>query len=155
MSSENRSGAGTFAAMRTHPLAWSVVVAVLLLGACGGGDDATKAPEALGPNSTAVDPGPNSTTFDPGPNNTSGGPNTLDGTLQVTARCLTLQRPQGPLDLRFTDYKAKGDSLVDDAGTAIAHNGDHLAVAGHQRVDKGACGTRFDVESLVTVLPKG
>jgi hypothetical protein len=147
-------GAVTLAAMRTPPLACSVAVFVLVLGACGGGDSANKSPHALGPNPTASDPGPNSTVFDPGPNNTSNGPDTLDGTLQVTTRCLTLQRPQGPLDLRFTDYKAKGQSLVDTAGTAIAHNGDHLAVAGHQRAAKGACGTRFDVESLVTVLPK-
>ena len=141
--------------MRVRALAVCVAICVLSLGACGGDDDSSgTSPDARGPNPTASDPGPNSTSVDPGPNPTTNGPVTLDGTLQITTNCLTLQRTEGPLDLRFADYQAKGQSLVDDAGTAIAHSGDHIAVAGHQAKDKGACGTRFDVESLVTVLPK-
>jgi len=128
-----------------------VVAGMAVIGACGGDEDDGEEP--LGPNSTSSDPGPNPTTDDPGPNPTDTGPVTLDGTLQITEQCLTLQRPQGPLDLRFTDYEADGTNLVDDTGTAIAKTGDHIAVAGHQQDDQGACGTRFDVESLVTVLP--
>jgi hypothetical protein len=130
-----------------------VMIGTSVLAGCGG-DDGDDEPAPLGPNPTSSDPGPNSTSFDPGPNPTDSGPVTLDGTLQVTDTCLTLQRPQGPLDLRFTDYEAVGTNLVDDSGTAIAKNGDHIAVAGHQQDEQGACGTRFDVESLVTVLPR-
>jgi hypothetical protein len=130
-----------------------LIVGLCVATGCSGDDDSNNG-QGLGPNPTSSDPGPNSTTFDPGPNPTTGGPQTLDGTLQVASRCLTLQRPQGPLDLRFRGYEAKADTLIDDTGTAIAHNGDRIAVAGHEREAKGACGTRFDVESLVTVVPK-
>jgi hypothetical protein len=122
----------------------------LLAGACSGDDDDT--PEPLGPNPTSSDPGPNSTDFDPGPNPTDDGPVTVSGTLQVTPECLTLQRPEGPLDLRFEDYRAEGDGLADDTGTVVARSGDQVAVAGFQRDEGGACGTRFDVESFVTAL---
>ncbi|MDQ1521216.1 MAG: hypothetical protein QOI55_2289 [Actinomycetota bacterium] len=129
------------------------VVCVLVLGACGGGADST-APTARGPNPTSSDPGPNPTTFDPGPNPTGGGPVTESGTLQITAKCLTLQRAKGPLDLRFHGYQVKSKGLADDTGTVLAHDGDHIAVAGHEGKAKGPCGTSFDVESLVTVLPQ-
>jgi hypothetical protein len=132
-----------------------ILVFAVALGACGGGGGNDNNPKALGPNPTSSDPGPNPTTYDPGPNNTSNGPVTIEGTLQVTPTCLTLRRPQGPLDLRFRDYKANGTTLVASAGGApIAHSGDTLAVAGHVADTKNGCGTRFDVDSLVTVLPK-
>jgi hypothetical protein len=132
-------------------VALAVVLAfALTLAACGGDDDDAA---QLGPNPTSSDPGPNPTTYDPGPNNTSEGPVTVDGTLQITARCLTLQRADGPLDLRFDGYSLKDGALADDTGTVVAHNGDHIAVAGKQAKDKGECGTRFDVANLVTVLP--
>jgi hypothetical protein len=129
----------------------SVVACALVLGACGGDDD--DAPEPLGPNSTASDPGPNSTDFDPGPNSTGNGPRTIDGTLEISAACLTLQRDDGPLDLQFQDYTAKGTELVDADGVAIAKHGDRIAVAGFEQDAQGACGKRFDVDSLVTVIP--
>jgi hypothetical protein len=129
-----------------------VCALVLVLGACGASKHDTT-PGALGPNPTSSDPGPNSTAVDPGPNPTGGGPLTEDGTLQITARCLTLQRAKGPLDLRFHGYSVKGKGLADDTGTVLAHDGDHIAVAGREEKAKGPCGTRFDVESLVTVLP--
>jgi hypothetical protein len=130
------------------------LVGALALSACGGDDDSAS-PEAKGPNPTASDPGPNPTTFDPGPNPTGNGPVTREGTLLITPNCLTLVVGKTRLDLRFTsDYEAKGAGLVDDTGTAIAHAGDHIAVAGHPASGANTCGTRFDVESLVTVIPK-
>jgi hypothetical protein len=122
--------------------------------ACGGGSSDDTNPKPLGPNPTSTDPGPNPTNYDPGPNNTTNGPVTLDGTLQVTPQCLTLQRPQGPLDLHFTNYKGQGTNLVDMSGHAIASNGDEIAVAGHVANAHNACGERFNVDSLVTVIPK-
>ena len=146
--------------MRTRrPPVRVALVAVLLVllvagaAACGGDDDRA-APAARGPNPTGHDPGPNPTTFDPGPNPTGGGPTTVDGTLRITAQCLTLQRPSGALDLRFDGYARKGTGLADDTGTVLAHDGDRIAVAGHRRRAKDACGTRFDVDNLVTVLPR-
>jgi hypothetical protein len=139
---------------RASALAAIVLVAALASGACGGGDDSTT-PEAKGPNPTSSDPGPNPTSFDPGPNPTDNGPVTREGTLLITPGCLTLVVGKARLDLRFTsDYEAKGTGLVDDTGTAIAKAGDHIAVAGHPKSGKNTCGTRFDVESLVTVVPK-
>ncbi len=130
-------------------------VAALVLSACGGDDDVTT-PEAKGPNPTSSDPGPNPTSFDPGPNPTDNGPVTREGTLLITPDCLTLVVGKSRLDLRFTsDYEAKGTGLIDDTGTAIAKSGDHIAVAGHPARGTNTCGTRFDVESLVTVFPKG
>jgi hypothetical protein len=137
----------------------SLLVVIALAGAlvssaCGGDDDSAN-PRAKGPNSTASDPGPNPTTFDPGPNPTGNGPVTREGTLLITPDCLTLVVGKTKLDLRFTsDYQAKGAGLVDDTGTAIAHAGDHIAVAGHPEAGTNTCGARFDVESLVTVIPK-
>lgn len=130
----------------------TVLCLTLALAACGGDDDS--AGKGLGPNPTSSDPGPNPTGNDPGPNNTSNGPVTVDGTLQITARCLTLERSGGPLDLRFDGYSVKQNALADDTGTVVAHNGDHIAVAGKQATEKGECGTRFDVANLVTVLPQ-
>jgi hypothetical protein len=128
----------------------ALVCAVLCTGAaCGGGDDA---PEPLGPNSTASDPGPNSTDFDPGPNSTDDGPQTLDGRLAIAGECLTLQRDQGPLDLRFDGYQVRGTELIDADGVAIAKHGDRIAVAGYPKAGQGACGKRFDVTSFVSVI---
>ena len=131
----------------------ALVFGLALFGACGDDDDGS-APDARGPNPTGPDPGPNPTADDPGPNPTAGGPVTVDGTLQITAKCLTMQQPQGSLDLRFDRWSTKGKSLADDTGTVVAHDGDHIAVAGHERSATGDCGTRFDVENLVTVLPR-
>jgi hypothetical protein len=139
-------------ALRTRAALLAVFVTLTVAGACGGDDDTTAT--GLGPNSTLNDPGPNSTTFDPGPNSTDQGPQTIDGTLQISGNCLTLQRDDGPLDLRFVGYEAKGESLADDTGTVIAHSGDTIAVAGHPGDGTGPCGKRFDVDSLVTVIPK-
>jgi hypothetical protein len=131
----------------------AVVVLACVLGACGSssGNSPTK---GLGPNPTGSNPGPNTSTYDPGPNSTSGGPVTVEGTLQLTPRCFTLQRPQGRLDLHFTGYTKQAGALVDDTHTTVAHNGDQIAVSGHPARTKNACGTRFDVASLVTVIPK-
>src|SRR5690348_354713 len=98
----------------------AVVVAVLALGACGSSSH-DSAPKGVGPNSTSFDPGPNSTQFDPGPNPTDNGPQTVDGTLHMTAKCFTLQRPDGPLDLRFQGYTNNGGALADDTHTTVAH----------------------------------
>jgi hypothetical protein len=129
------------------------LVAALALSACGGDDDSAT-PKAKGPNPTTSDPGPNPTSFDPGPNPTANGPVTREGTLLITPGCLALVQGKSRFDLRFTDYEAKGTSLIDDTGTAIAKAGDHIAVAGHPATTTNKCGTRFNVESLVTVLPK-
>jgi hypothetical protein len=140
---------------RLAPLVLPLVVVVagaLLVGSCGSSTHATK---GLGPNPTSSDPGPNTSTFNPGPNPTTGGPVTLEGTLQLTPRCMTLQLPAGPLDLHFVQaYTKQGSTLYDDTGHVIAHDGDHIAVAGHPTAQKDACGTRFNVDTLVTVLPK-
>ncbi len=121
------------------------------LGGCGG---SSHPPKSLGPNPTSSDPGPNTTTFDPGPNPTGNGPVTIEGTLQITPTCLSLQRAGGKLDLHFSGYTKQGTTLIDDTKTAVAKNGDDIAVAGHPQTTKNACGTRFDVDNLVTVLPK-
>jgi hypothetical protein len=138
---------------RASALVALALVAALALSACGGDDDRAT-PKAKGPNPTSSDPGPNPTSFDPGPNPTANGPVTLEGTLLITPGCLALVKGTSRLDLRFADYEAKGTSLIDDTGTAIAKAGDHIAVAGHRGSGTNTCGTRFDVESLVTVLPK-
>ena len=115
-----------------------------------------------GPNPTTFDPGPNPTTFDPGPNDTSGGPTTVRGLLLLDGAtgCISIDSDTGRLDLRFTqgDYSLGDDgepALVDVDGVAIAHAGDTLFVAGFDAGAPGACGARFDVESLVSVLPAG
>jgi hypothetical protein len=139
---------------RGFALAAFVLVALLVVGACGGDDDSST-PAAKGPNPTSSDPGPNPTSFDPGPNPTNNGPVTREGTLVITPGCLTLVNGTTRLDLRFpSDYAAKGTGLIDDTGSAIAHRGDHIAVAGHPASGTNTCGTRFNVESLVTVVPK-
>ncbi|MCU1430869.1 MAG: hypothetical protein JWL83_4869 [Actinomycetia bacterium] len=122
----------------------------LALGACG----SSHPNKALGPNPTVSDPGPNSTLSDPGPNPTDNGPVTIEGTLTIKGKCLELQHAGGPLDLRFNGYSAKGTTLIDDTKTAVAKSGDHIAVAGKASTQKSACGTRFDVDNLVTVLPR-
>jgi len=115
-----------------------------------------------GPNPTVTDPGPNPTQFDPGPNDTSGGPVTLRGILVLDPSngCISIDSDTGRSDLRFTrgDYSLGHDgapALVDVDNTAIAHSGDTLFVAGFGSGAPGTCGTRFDVESLVSVLPAG
>jgi len=115
-----------------------------------------------GPNPTVTDPGPNPTQFDPGPNNTTGGPQTLRGILVLDPSngCISIDSDTGRLDLRFTqrDYSLGHDgapALVDVDNTAIARSGDTLFVAGYVAGASGTCGTRFDVESLVSVLPAG
>jgi hypothetical protein len=140
-------------ALRTRALLGALLAAVVVTGGCGGDDDST-AVSGLGPNSTSFDPGPNSTSFDPGPNPTDEGPRTVDGTLQITGECLTLQRADGNLDLRFDGYEANGDALADDTGTVIARNGDTILVAGHPADETGPCGRRFDVDSFVSVIAK-
>jgi hypothetical protein len=143
-------------ALRWRPVALLALLVVLVVvgAACGGDDDDSTSPtKGLGPNPTTFDPGPNSTTFDPGPNSTANGPPTIDGRLKITGECLTLTRPQGNLDLRFTDYQAKDGALVDDRGTPIARNNSHIAVTGFEGSGQNACGKRFDVQSLVTVFP--
>jgi hypothetical protein len=137
---------------RASVLVAVALVAALASSACGG-DDNGATPKAKGPNPTSSDPGPNPTSFDPGPNPTANGPVTREGTLLITPGCLALVLSKAKLDLRFTDYRAKGASLIDDTGTAIARAGDHIAVAGHPGGGTNKCGTRFNVESLVTVLP--
>jgi hypothetical protein len=129
-----------------------VAVSLLAVGACGGDDD--DAPEPRGPNPTSSDPGPNPTGSDPGPNPTDEGPVTIDGTLQVTAECVTLQRPDGPRDLRLDGYEAKGDTLVGDDGNVAARSGQRIVVAGNETDETGPCGRRFDDAGLVTVLPE-
>jgi len=131
----------------------TAVALALLLGACG--SSGSNAPtKGLGPNPTGANPGPNPSTYDPGPNPTTGGPVTVEGTLQLTPHCFTLVRPPGRLDLRFTGYTNQGGALVDDTHTTVAQNGDLIAVSGHPARTKDACGTRFDVATLVTVIPK-
>ena len=139
--------------MRGRVLVTGLLVAAIALGACGGDDDSADL-KARGPNPTGADPGPNPTSSDPGPNPTGGGPITVDGTLQITARCVTLQRAKGSLDLHLDGYSTKGKGLADDTGTVVAHDGDHIALAGHERTATGDCGRRFDVDNLVTVLPR-
>src|SRR5581483_8728425 len=76
----------------------AVALAVLvacMLGACGSSHGSSSSTTG-GPNPSGPNPGPNTSTFNPGPNPTSNGPVTIEGTLQVTPQCLTLQRPQGP-----------------------------------------------------------
>jgi hypothetical protein len=128
------------------------LVLALVLGACG--SSSSNATKGLGPNPTGPNPGPNSTTFDPGPNPTTGGPVTVEGTVLLTPRCFTLQRPQGALDLHFSGYTNQSGALVDDTHTTVAHTGDTIAVSGQPGHTKNACGTRFDVANLVTVIPK-
>jgi hypothetical protein len=136
---------------RLRPLFAAVALAVVAT-ACGGGNST---PKALGPNPTSSDPGPNSTSVDPGPNPTTNGPTTVEGTLGISGNCIVLQRAGGALDLHFEGYTTRGTSLVDDTNTVVANRGDQIAVAGHSRGTKTACGTRFDVANLVTVVPKG
>ncbi len=115
-----------------------------------------------GPNPTTYDPGPNPTTDDPGPNDTSGGPETVQGILVLdpATSCISIESDAGRLDLRFTqsDYSRGDDgapALLDTDGFAIAHPGDTLFVAGFDAGADGDCGSLFDVESLVSVLPAG
>lgn len=115
-----------------------------------------------GPNPTTFDPGPNPTTFDPGPNETSGGPQTVRGILVLDSAttCIAIDSDAGRLDLRFAqgDYAFGNDgapALVDGDGIAIAHSGDTVFVAGFNAGTPGDCGGRFDVGSLVSVLPAG
>lgn len=112
--------------------------------------------------SSEDDPGPHPTSFDPGPNDTSGGPRTVRGTLALdtATTCISIDSDAGRLDLRFTqgDYSLGNNgepALVDAEGSPIAHAGDTLFVAGFDSGAPGDCGTRFDVESLVSVLPSG
>jgi hypothetical protein len=131
----------------------AVVALALMLGACGS-SNSTSPTKGLGPNPTGPNPGPNTSTYNPGPNPTTGGPVTVEGTLQLTPHCFTLVRPQGRLALHFSGYTNRAGALVDDTHTTVAHSGDQIAVSGHPAPTKNACGSRFDVANLVTVIPR-
>jgi hypothetical protein len=66
----------------------------------------------------------------------------------------------GPIrfDLRLHGYEVKrladGRAIVGSEGTPLARDGDTLYVAGYDLDRKTACGEAFDVESLVSALPR-
>jgi hypothetical protein len=137
-------------AVATIVLALLPVLAGGGLVACGGDDDGDGAPE----------PTPQPTVDDPGPNDTTGGPQTVQGTLQIDAAtgCTALDTEAGRLALSFDGYSvgdAGGPVLVaDDDGRTVARAGDTVVVSGFPGDGPGdPCGRPFTVDSFNSVIP--